>query len=266
MKSRLSIPETTWESESSLVARDEVGAVIAQASPDRIALMLYGSYARGTADGDSDIDVLELVTKSPRSYKLGKANVTQYVPAHLHALGQQGSLFVLHLRMDGKVVLDTQFVLRNALNSYTPPVSYEHLWNQLSTAAGILDPSAQNFEDYVHGLARLGIYILRTAVYLRSIELGRPNFDVESLSAADADRGLRCALALRRRDKFTLNDVVTLRHQIELVVPNVKSNELSTVEAYAVANSDRPDLSSLFSAVLSTSGQIEYSALTLPPF
>jgi hypothetical protein len=228
--------------------------------------MLYGSVARGTEDSQSDIDVLELVPSRPRSYKLGEANVTQYVPAHLHVMATQGSLFVLHLRQDGVVLADELGVLRRALDAYTAPTDYRHLWEQLAVAAGALDDGAYNFASHAAGLGRLGVYILRTAAYVRSIELGHPEFDVGRLDALLGDPGVSAALAMRRQQLHSAKDVVFLRRQIERLVPHAYANPHPTVESYAVANSTHRDLAALFAAVLNANATIDYSSLSLPPF
>src|SRR5438477_358219 len=69
-----------------------------------LAVMLYGSRARGVSRPDSDVDVLQLVRDRPRSYSVGRANVAAYTPDHLAALAERGSLFVRHLRDDGVVL------------------------------------------------------------------------------------------------------------------------------------------------------------------
>jgi predicted nucleotidyltransferase len=51
------------------------------ASEEPIAVMLYGSCARGTADQQSDVDILELVSRSPSPREVAGANVTQYLPS-----------------------------------------------------------------------------------------------------------------------------------------------------------------------------------------
>lgn len=240
--------------------------IVEHPSVTRLALMLYGSVARGTADIDSDIDLLELVPSNPTAYKVGRANITQYVPAHLHAMASQGSLFVLHLRLDGVVLLDEQGTLRRGLDAYAPPAGYQHIWHQVAVAAGALDSRASNFNTHVQGLARLGIYLLRTAAYVRSVELGQPEFDIGKLGEVLGYPELGHVLAVRRREEFTANDVANLRRHILRFVPAAHDNPYETVEAYAVANSERSDLASLFAAVMTGGTAIDYSTLTVPPF
>ena len=248
-------------------APDELQVVVQQDAPNRLALMLYGSVARGSAHAESDVDLLELVTEEPAAYRFGRVNVTQYLPSHLQVLASQGSLFVLHLRADGIVVSDDFGILRHSLEAYSPPSDYHHVWDQLAFAAGILDPAASNIQDHVAGLARLGIYVLRTAIYLQTVERGEPDFDSERIASLSADEELQHALAIRRRlDTVQVPDVELLYRVLRRTLPACQGNSFPSVEAYMVAHADRGDLDPLFAAVLSGSGPIGYSALSLPPF
>ena len=244
----------------------EVEQMLSQRRPNRLGLMLYGSVARGTADSGSDIDVLELVRGPAGTYELGNANVTQYNVSHLRSLAEQGSLFVLHLRTDGILLSDPTSVLQRTLNAYVQPAAYGHLWRQIEDASVALDPAAADFSAHVSSLARLGIYLLRTSVYLRTIESGEPTFDLGMIKWLKARPDLRNALAMRRRSVFEPHDVEVLRQQIGRFVGAVKTNPFPSIEALAVAQAARPDLTSLFSAVLLGDHGVDYSALTLPPF
>ncbi|GAA4347899.1 hypothetical protein GCM10023145_07540 [Angustibacter luteus] len=228
--------------------------------------MLYGSVARGTQGDDSDIDVLELVSGDAATYQVGTINVTQYRPAHLRALAAQGSLFVLHLRTDGVVIEDRFGLLTRTLEAYERPLTYAPIWDQLATAAGVLDVSAHDVRGYLRGLGRLGVYIARTAAYLRSVEAGEVNFDIGLLSQQLDQPGLADAVALRRQATFSLSDIAKLRHEIERIVPNVPSGPIESVESYAIAHADHGELAMLMATVLTDEDELEYSALTLPPF
>ena len=247
-------------------AESGLDAIVSQPSPHRLALMLYGSVARGTADSGSDVDVLELVAGPALSYKSGNVSVTQYEASHLHALSRQGSLFVRHLRSEGIVLSDPFNSLRLALDAYVAPNSYDHIWKQIAVAAGILDPVATDFDMYVGGLARLGIYLLRTSVYVRSIERGQETFDLGNIKWIAEDKDLLCALGMRRREEFQRKDVEFIRKQLGRILPQISTNPYPTIEAFAVATSSRSDLAALFTVVLSDSDGVDYSALTLPLF
>ena len=74
-------------------ATDLARHVLSELGDDTSGLMLYGSRARGTSRDDSDIDVLQLVQKNPRSYAIDSMNVTVYTAAHLTKMAVRGSLF-----------------------------------------------------------------------------------------------------------------------------------------------------------------------------
>lgn len=228
--------------------------------------MLYGSVARGTADCDSDIDVLELVTGPAASYEVGKANVTQYEASHLRSLAEQGSLFVLHLRNDGVVLSDPGGVLRRTLNAYSQPSGYCHVRRQLRDASALLDPAAVDFDAHTSSLARLGIYLLRTSVYLRTAEAGQPAFDLGAIEWLNGEPDLQKALALRRKKVFYRQDVEFLREQLGRSLGGVATNHFASIEALAVAQASRQDLLPLLGAVLQNNDGVDYSSLSLPPF
>lgn len=240
-------------------------AVIGSAKQPTLASAVYGSFARGTDDARSDIDVIELVEASPRPYSRGKVNVTQYTPAHLHGMAQRGSLFVLHLITDSVPLSDPDGIFARSLSAYRPPPSYDPVWRQLATAAGILSPNASDARNHVDGLCRLGIYCIRTAVYLLAIEKGKPDFDVDSAASGIKIPRLNETLQWRRRSSFTIEDLGVIASVAREVIPDITTNKINSVLRYAVANSTTPDLDALFSAVL-RSGSIEYSALSVPPF
>lgn len=241
-------------------------SVVRAGNPERLALMLYGSVARGTSDADSDVDILELVISNPTHYRIGSANVTQYLPAHLHSLAQQGSLFVLHLQRDGVILEDESGVLTEALSSYVAPKNYSSVWEQLRIASGVVDPDATDIQTYMDGAGRLGVYIARTAIYLRTVEAGQPNFDLHYLVQPEQQQELAQVLGMRRKSLFKQADLLLIRRQLQALIPDLPKNTLGSIEAYAVSHANRADLASLFTAVLSGTAEIDYSNLTLPPF
>lgn len=247
------------------ISTAEVELALRPTADRRIAAMLYGSHARKGNEVESDVDVLELVADSPTPYSVGEINVTQYTPSHLGAMGQRGSLFVLHLRTDGVTISDPTGALQTALDQYRAPASYAPIWRQLSVVAGAVNPSSEDADRYASGLARLGIYALRTAIYISAIEAGAPCFDVDVAAERMSVPRLAEVLKWRRRADFTLADVATLSELLTKVLPMpIRTNSRSTA-AYAVANSNTPDLAALFTTVLGE-GEIEYSALSVPPF
>ena len=131
-----------------------------------LALMMYGSQARGSADAGSDVDVLAVVNQDAGMYSVGRVSITSYTPSHLHMMAQSSSLFVLHLKREGIVLNDAHGVLARALSAYERIQDFEVSRDQIRAAASVLHVSDALFETHGQSLGRLGVYLLRTALYL----------------------------------------------------------------------------------------------------
>lgn len=168
------------------------------------ATMLYGSYARGDQVPDSDIDVLQIgyIPKPPQ--KIGSIVISFYTTRQLSKLAKQGSLFVLHLRKEGLILHDPQRILRSALDCYVAPVGYEDLRNIIAVSSAVLHLETNSLNtQQLSGVIGLGLYLLRTLIYIRCVESGSPAF---SLRAARDILGDHPALALlTKRRKVLLN-------------------------------------------------------------
>lgn len=94
-----------------------------RAVPGTLALALIGSVARGDARPDSDIDVLviadmparEFVRRMPPNLEGTRLSVICKTPEQLRELAQEGSLFLAHVRNEGRVAHDPDGILADAL-------------------------------------------------------------------------------------------------------------------------------------------------------
>ncbi len=91
---------------------------------------LFGSAARGDADGLSDRDVLivddDVKVLAARSAELASqgASVASYTFAKLMALAAHGALFVQHLKLEAKITRDRGFRLTRLLADFSPRADY----------------------------------------------------------------------------------------------------------------------------------------------
>jgi hypothetical protein len=241
-------------------------AVAEAVHPDGIAIMLYGSHARGESTPDSDVDILQLVATAPRSYSHGRINVTQYTAAHICTMAASGSLFVLHLRSEGVVLNDRLGVLQRCLDAYVPPGDYEPLKRQIARISSCLDPVATDLHRYLPGLFRLGIYLLRTALYIRYAEQGAPEFDLGRIRDQLRDPELSRILSKRRLHaaSATAQDVSEVYWVLKAYLPEIGRNEFQTVEGVAVALSDDPHARVLLGHLLAGDA-FEYTELVAAP-
>ena len=100
-------------------------------SANGISVCLFGSAARSSTDLLSDRDVLvtarSLKTVRPYIQELGSKgySVAPFSHARLQRMVAAGSLFVQHLKMEGKIIQDTEHWLEDCLGNFSPKNSYE---------------------------------------------------------------------------------------------------------------------------------------------
>lgn len=225
--------------------------------------MLYGSQARGSAQPDSDVDILQVVPSGSGSYRRGRVAVTAYTAAHLHQMAIQGSLFILHLIVDGVVIEDEHGVIESALVAYTPPPSYESLRVALREAAAALLVDDLELRDHLEGIGRLGIYLLRTDLYASAAAAGRPQFDAD-VAAGIEDAELLCILRMRRLPRLKESDVHAIQAKLASVFRVSPSGEQLTDAAVRLAASN-PHASGLITQAISKNVVMDYNAFPLPP-
>ena len=152
--------------------------VLSKLEGEHVAVMLFGSCARGDQNAASDVDVLQLVERWRLPYEAGRCSVSVYTCARLFELARAGSLFVLHLVTEGRTIHDPTGTLSRNLAAYRAPADYIGARDKLRRAASVLDVDRASFERNPDGFLRIGLHIYRTALYVRCIERGTPVFSM----------------------------------------------------------------------------------------
>jgi Nucleotidyltransferase domain len=241
-----------------------VNEAVAQLEGDTLAVMLYGSHARGDATPTSDIDLLQIVPQFSRSYVLGPTTVVAYTPDQLRSMAKGGSLFAWHLRTEGRVLDDPSGVLRGCLEIHAGPAC-EKVLARLEQLSALLDLDPSEFQHYANRAIRTARYLLRTAVYARSLRSGEQSFAVERAAKAAGADGI---LPLLRRGTDTNEDWSTFlqyRTALASLIGPLDSNPYGSLEALAVNlwDEDHQMASLAIQTMASRDGEIEYA--TLPP-
>ncbi|NJP30206.1 nucleotidyltransferase domain-containing protein [Microbispora sp. SCL1-1] len=226
---------------------------------ESIAMMIYGSRARGSARTDSDIDVLQIVKDRPRSYSHGSINIASYTADHLTLLATRGSLFVRHLKDEGKIISDPNDVLSGILASYQPPKNYNRLKRNLCLA--LAGTEALDADQYARGLLRMTIYVVRSAVYIKCAELGNLTFDRDQ-SAEIA--GYPKLATLLRTDRY--DHIRELReYGYRLLEERPTDGIPRDLPSLAIwARGDYSLAGRLLESALAGASTIDYTSLTLP--
>lgn len=236
--------------------------VLASLVGEHVAVMLFGSCARGDQHAASDVDVLQLVEKWRPSYDAGPLSVSVYTCARLLDLARAGSLFVLHLATEGRVIADPASTLTQILAAYRAPADYARARDRLRQAVTVLDVDRAAFERNPDGFARVALHILRTALYVRCAEQGRPTFSMAAVARLLGEPRIEALFVPRRARSYAFFSELRSASRRELETDGV--NGLGSLEALAVAlYEDCPIASHLALKLLRGDTRIDYDRTSL---
>lgn len=149
------------------------------------AVILYGSHARGTADADSDVDLLLLgnppgkeVTTRAAPFA-GPVSASNYSWQEFDAMRADGSIFLRHICMEGRVLAARGRGTR-AMKEMRDLPPYRHVDRDLASFGQTLDDVRESLEEGGSPRYELSVVLalIRHCAILGSYLAGRLGFSI----------------------------------------------------------------------------------------
>lgn len=211
--------------------------VLAVLPSEAIAVLLYGSRARGDVHAHSDVDILVVAERFGRTRAEGVVNVSTYSRDQM--LSASGTLFGTHLARDGVILHDANGWLAGSLSEFRPTEPRQVL-ARVRDISVILGSSETSRDRYIEGLVRLARYLLRTALYAKALDPGPPCFSIAGLAERFGQPELRTLLSshVAVHAVASLAVLIDLEARISEVVGPIDENPYATLQALIVAEWD----------------------------
>ena len=245
------------------VPSDLIEAALGTLPEEIKGILIYGSRARGDFQDHSDLDLLALVPRSTNSRKFDGSNVTCYTSEQLQRAS--GTLFGMHIRRDGIVTIDSDNELYRLLQELEDPDSVS-LRKRIRHFSSILEPTMTDRQEHLAGLCRLARFLLRTAIYTKTLDEGPPCFSVRELAERFADPALATILSSNPAitGEATLEQLDDLRARLRLTVGTPPSVFYSSLMTLVIGewNSDREYATLALHTMIDENLQLHYSELS----
>jgi predicted nucleotidyltransferase len=170
----------------------EICDLLGIAKETKDSFLLYGSYARGDYDSNSDIDVLRITTnRIPANRLNGHLSVYVYAIKDLLAMARHGNLFILHLLREAKPLHDPHSYLERLGDTFEKPQSYAvEACKWVRPATPLLDINESLFMTAPRPFMSSAIFLCRTLLYGDHADRGPLCFSLSSLASQDATASL----------------------------------------------------------------------------
>ena len=172
--------------------------VLRRLRPPYEAVMLFGSVARQMPSRESDRDVLQLVAEPRSSYKEGQLSVSVYSSAALEEMATQGNLFVLHLKLEGRIILIRVDCSRDVWVTTVKCRVMIHFSVSWRVCSNFLDVPHAEYVARPGPFNQMAVFILRSTLFAILAAKGHPLFAMERVAGAFGDPEILQVYSLKR--------------------------------------------------------------------
>ena len=203
------------------------------ASRGALAVLLYGSVARGEQDAGSDVDILEVVESATEPFSQGQIQISPYTLARLQEMAARGSLFVRHIVDEAKPLFDPEHILNRLRAAYQEVPDDTHT-RELRIASGLLNVSQSYYDDFWPGLHACATFILRSLAYIEARQKGCTSFSMARVHSLLRDARLEHIKHLRESTTSCFPIYCEVIATIESFQKSRAFNRFGSVEALTV--------------------------------
>jgi hypothetical protein len=174
-----------------------------------------------------------------------------------------GSLFAWHLRTEGIVLDDPDHELQSVLEGHPGPATHRIL-ARVRQLTAILDISRDDLERYGPRVSRLARYLLRTAIYARSLEAGEPSFAIQQAVRAAGVEMMLPLLVRAPADDCLPTLAAYTDALVRILGAPLAPNSFGSLEALAVNrwDVDRQLAVMTVQAMSDATGELDYESIT----
>jgi hypothetical protein len=214
-----------------LIPADILSEVFSATCGPSEGLVLFGSFARGDATQESDVDVIQISPERKRSYACGRISVAVYTRAQLFKMARSGDLFAAHIAKEGQVLHGPQTFLSDLQEAFVRRANYQGLRDELRASLPLLDILPEHYKARSERYDSLAQFLLRSWVYSLAADAGEYVFSMQKVAIQLNDPRLLQIRKLPKQTWSTFRAVVSIA---ESYFGLTAHNPWATPEAYLV--------------------------------